>query len=126
MGVSNFFNIRIRTEENIIKKSQEALGAVGVLEVLMGGAFVLGTLSGIFTVPAFLGLTIPAIFGAYTMKELKHNIKDSRDNINRIKSLENEQSDIYEFLINKYTELRKILNKLLKGKFLETKFIKKK
>lgn len=93
MGVSNFFNIRIRTEENIIKKSQEALGAVGVLEVLMGGAFVLGTLSGIFTVPAFLGLTIPAIFGAYTMKELKHNIKDSRDNINRIKSLENTGAD---------------------------------
>ena len=45
---------------------------------------------------------------------------------NQIKSLENEQSDIYEFLINKYTELRKTLNKLLKGKFLETKFIKKK
>lgn len=93
MGVSNFYNMRIRTEENIIKKSKDALWAVGVLETLMGGAFVLGTLSGIFTLPAFMGLTIPAIFGAYTIKELKHNIKDSKDNINRIKSLENTGAD---------------------------------
>lgn len=93
MGVSNFFNTRIRTEENIIKKSKEALGAVGVLEVLMGGAFVLGTMSGIFTVPTFLGLSIPAAVGAYTIKELKTNIRDSKDNINRIKALENTGAD---------------------------------
>ena len=44
---------------------------------------------------------------------------------NIIKNLENEQSDIYEFLISKYTELKKALNNVLKGKFQETKFVKK-
>ena len=56
----------------------------------------------------------------------KEHLNEITSMENQIKSLENEQSDIYEFLINKYTELRKTLNKLLKGKFLETKFIKKK
>ena len=56
----------------------------------------------------------------------KEHLDEITNMENIIKNLENEQSDIYEFLINKYTELRKTLNKLLKGKFLETKFIKKK
>ena len=93
MGLSNFFDNRIRVEKNIIKKSKDAFGAIGVLEALMGGVFVLGTLSGIFTLPTFLGMTIPAIFGVYTMKELKNNIKDSKANIEHIKSLEKNGAD---------------------------------
>lgn len=58
---------------------------------------------------------------SYLTKEHLNEIKDLEE---QIKSLENEQSDIYAFLINKYTELKKILNKELKGKFIETKFIK--
>ena len=62
-------------------------------------------------------------------KPISYLTKEHLDEIinmeNSIKTLENEQSDIYEFLINKYTELKKVLNKELKGKFQETKFINK-
>lgn len=58
---------------------------------------------------------------SYLTKEHLNEIKDIED---KIKSLENDRSDIYEFLIKKYTELKKELSKILKNKYIETKFIK--
>ena len=55
----------------------------------------------------------------------KEHLNEITNMENIIKNLENEQSDIYEFLISKYTELKKALSKVLKGKFQETKFVKK-
>lgn len=58
---------------------------------------------------------------SYLTKEHLNEIKDIEE---KIQSLENDKSDIYEFLIRKYTELKKELNKELKDKYIETKFIK--
>lgn len=58
---------------------------------------------------------------SYLTKEHLNEIKDLEE---KIKLLEADQSDIYEFLIRRYTELRKELNKELKNKYIETKFIK--
>ena len=57
---------------------------------------------------------------SYLTKEHLSEIEKIKENI---KELETDKSDIYEFLIKKYNELKKELNKVLKDKFIETKFI---
>ena len=42
MAISDFFTKNIRTEEMLIKKNKDAIMGVSTLEVLMGGAMVLG------------------------------------------------------------------------------------
>lgn len=43
---------------------------------------------------------------------------------NDIKSLENNQNDIYEFLIGKYKNIKKELNQVIKNKFKPTTFVR--
>ena len=57
---------------------------------------------------------------SYLTKEHEDEIKKLEDDIN---SLKTDQSDIYEFLLNKYKEMKKEVNKVIKNKYKETKFI---
>lgn len=88
MAISDFFTKNIRTEEMLIKKNKDALMGVSTLEVLMGGAMVLGSLAGIFTIPTLLAVSIPGLIGLTTINEVKKNIKDSRTRIKALKNME--------------------------------------
>lgn len=88
MAIKDFFRKNIKTEETIMKSNKEGMVAVSVLEAFIGGAMVLGTLSGIFTVPTFLAVSIPGLFGITMLKELKNSIKDSKERIENLKKLE--------------------------------------
>lgn len=57
---------------------------------------------------------------SYLTKEHNKEITDLKD---LIKSLEEDDRDIYEFLINKYKEVKKKVLKKVENKFIETKFI---
>lgn len=60
-------------------------------------------------------------------KPISYLTKEHADELinlqNEIKSLETDKSDIYEFLLNKYKEMKREVSKVIKGKFKETKFI---
>lgn len=58
---------------------------------------------------------------SYLTKEHNQEIIDLK---NDIKSLENDQNDIYEFLIGKYKNIKKELNQVIKNKFKPTTFVK--
>ena len=58
---------------------------------------------------------------SYLTREHKQEIIDLK---NDIKSLENDQDDIYEFLIGKYKNIKKELNQVIKNKFKPTTFVK--
>ena len=58
---------------------------------------------------------------SYLTKEHYQEILDLE---NDIAELENDQSDIYEFLIKKYKNIKKEINSVIKNKFIPTKFIK--
>ena len=88
MAKTDFFTNNIRTEEMLIKKNKDAIMGVSTLEVLMGGAMVLGSLAGIFTIPTLLAVSIPGILGLTTINEVKKNIKDSRTRIRALKNME--------------------------------------
>ena len=88
MAKTDFFTNNIRTEEMLIKKNKDAIMGVSTLEVLMGGAMVLGSLAGIFTIPTLLAVSIPGIIGLTTINEVKKNIKDSRTRIRALKNME--------------------------------------
>ena len=57
---------------------------------------------------------------SYLTKEHNKEITDLKD---LIKSLEEDDRDIYEFLVNKYKEVKKKVLKKVENKFIETKFI---
>ena len=57
---------------------------------------------------------------SYLTKEHLQELEDLR---NQILELENDDKDIFEFLLEKYKALKKDVDKVIKGKFLETKFI---
>ena len=57
---------------------------------------------------------------SYLTKEHLQELEDLR---NQILELENDDKDIFEFLLKKYKALKKDVDKVIKGKFLETKFI---
>lgn len=88
MGLRNFFRKKIAEEEKSIKSNKEVFASVGILEALMIGATGLGLASGIFTLPTLLAMSIPAIVGGYTMSEVKKNIKDSKERIATLKTME--------------------------------------
>ena len=88
MAIKDFFIKNIRNEEMVIKSNKEAVFAVSALECFLGGAMVLGTMSGIFTLPTFLAVTIPGLFGVSMLKETKNNIKDAKSRIENLKRLE--------------------------------------
>lgn len=94
MGLRNFFNRRKSEEKDIIKRNKDAFGAIGVLELLMAGATVLGTLSGIFTFPALMMMSVPAIVGIKTMSNLKKGINDSKESIKHLEKLEENGVDV--------------------------------
>ena len=48
------FALDIKTEEMMLKKHKDAIMGVSVLEALMGGVMVLGSMAGIFTIPSFI------------------------------------------------------------------------
>lgn len=58
---------------------------------------------------------------SYLTKEHQQEIIDLT---NDIKSLETDQNDIYEFLINKYRNIKRELNQVIKDKFKPTIFVK--
>lgn len=88
MAIKDFFRANINTEEMLIKKNKDALMGVSVLEALMGGVMILGSMAGIFTIPTLLAVTIPGIIGLSTIKEVRKNIKDSKERINYLKNME--------------------------------------
>lgn len=88
MAVQDFFRHNIRTEEMMLKKHKDAIMGVSVLEVLMGGVMVLGSMAGIFTIPSLLAFSIPALIGLTTIGEVKKNIKDSKNRIASLKNME--------------------------------------
>ena len=57
---------------------------------------------------------------SYLTKEHSQELEDLRKNI---AELENDDKDIYEFLLKKYKNLKAEIGKINKGRFLETKFI---
>lgn len=57
---------------------------------------------------------------SYLTKEHSQELEDLRKNIDE---LENDDKDIYEFLLKKYKKLKAEIGKINKGRFLETKFI---
>ena len=58
MAIKDFFRSNIRTEEMMLKKHKDAIMGVSVLEALMGGVMVLGSMAGIFTIPSLLAFSI--------------------------------------------------------------------
>ena len=54
MAIKDFFRSNIKTEEMMLKKHKDAIMGVSVLEALMGGVMVLGSIAGIFTIPSLL------------------------------------------------------------------------
>ena len=83
-----FFRNNIKTEEMLLKKHKDAMIGVSALEVLMGGAMILGSMAGIFTIPILLAFSIPAIIGLTTIGELKNSIRDSKSRIKLLKNME--------------------------------------
>lgn len=57
---------------------------------------------------------------SYLTKEHSQELEDLRKNI---AELENDDKDIYEFLLKKYKKLKAEIGKINNGRFLETKFI---
>ena len=88
MAIKDFFRSNIRTEEMLLKKHKDAIMGVSVLEALMGGVMVLGSMAGIFTIPSLLAFSIPALIGLTTIGEVKKNIKDSKRRIESLKNME--------------------------------------
>ncbi len=88
MAIKDFFRNNIRTEEMLLKKHKDAIMGVSVLEALMGGVMVLGSMAGIFTIPSLLAFSIPALIGLTTIGEVKKNIKDSKRRIESLKNME--------------------------------------
>lgn len=88
MAIKDFFRNNIKTEEMLLKKHKDAIMGVSVLEVLMGGVMVLGSMAGIFTIPSLLAFSIPALIGLTTIGEVKKNIKDSKKRIEYLKNME--------------------------------------
>jgi DNA gyrase/topoisomerase IV subunit A len=58
---------------------------------------------------------------SYLTKEHAQEIIDLE---NAIAELKNDQSDIFEFLVKKYKDLKKSINSVIKNKFKPTKFVK--
>lgn len=58
---------------------------------------------------------------SYLTKEHDQEIEDLK---NQIIELENDDKDIYEYLIKKYKELKKEIDKVIKDRFIPTKFLK--
>lgn len=88
MAIKDFFRSNIKTEEMMLKKHKDAIMGVSVLEALMGGVMVLGSMAGIFTIPSLLAFSIPALIGLTTIGEVKKNIKDSKSRIAALKNME--------------------------------------
>lgn len=88
MAIKDFFRSNIKTEEMMLKKHKDAIMGVSVLEALMGGVMVLGSMAGIFTIPSLLAFSIPALIGLSTIGEVKKNIKDSKSRIESLKNME--------------------------------------
>lgn len=88
MAVQDFYRNNIKAEEMALKRHKDAIFGVSVLEALMGGVMVLGSMAGIFTIPSLLGFSIPALIGLTTIKEVKKNIKDSKNRIETLKNME--------------------------------------
>ena len=58
---------------------------------------------------------------SYLTKEHDKEITDLKDTI---KELENSDKDIYEYLVNKYKEVKSKVDKVIKNKFIPTTFLK--
>ena len=88
MGLKNFFGGRIKNEKDKIKRNKDGFAAIGILEGFMVGATALGLLSGIFTIPTLMAMSLPTIVGVKTMVGLRKSIKDSKEKIEHLETLQ--------------------------------------
>ena len=58
---------------------------------------------------------------SYLTREHDLEIEEIKNNID---SLEKDNSDIYEFLVKKYKDMKKQVSKVINGKFIKTEFVK--
>lgn len=88
MEIKDFFNRRIKEEQQEIKNSREIIASIGILSILAGASMILGSIAGLFTIPLLLTVSIPGVIGVFTINEMRKSIKNFKEIINNLRNME--------------------------------------